>query len=279
MFTRSSRAGLCSTLILALLACASMRERDPADVPAIPLRGLARVAQTSELRVGTSGDQPPLSMVTRDGELVGLDVALARVLAQTMGVKLVLVQRPFATLLDTLDANEVDLVISGMTITPARARRATFVGPYYTSGKCILTKSAKLAETPPEQLRDISNVRLAALAGSTSEEFVRASIPNATLVLSDQLDQAIDQVLQGSVDGLVADRESCSYALLRYPDAGLIESENTYTIEPMGIALAPEDVRLTRMVETYLNALSERGVLERSKAFWFENPEWVKGVR
>jgi cyclohexadienyl dehydratase len=170
-------------------------------------------------------------------------------------------------------------VISGMTITPARSRRATFVGPYYTSGKCILTKSPELASTSPEDLLSTSEVRIAALAGSTSEEFVRNSLPNATLVLTERLDEGIQQLLQDEVGGLVADRESCSFALLRYPDSGLIESENTYTIEPMGIALAPDDVRFAGMIESYLTALNDRGVLERSKAFWFENPAWVTGVR
>ena len=103
--------------------------------------GLSRIVDSGEIRVGTSGEQPPLTMTARNGELIGLDVALSRVLAQSMGVEARFVRLPFRKLLDSLEAGEVDLVMSGMTITPARSRRATFVGPYYTSGKSILTRS------------------------------------------------------------------------------------------------------------------------------------------
>ena len=45
-----------------------------------------------------------------------------------------------------LEAGKVDMVISGMTITPARNRKVAFVGPYYVSGKGILALEKRYAE-------------------------------------------------------------------------------------------------------------------------------------
>lgn len=241
-------------------------------------RGLARIVETGELRVGMSGEQPPLNMTARTGELFGMEVALIRVLARSMGVRAVLVQRPFGELLDALEAGDVDLVMSGMTITPERSTRATFVGPYYTSGKAILTRSPELAAAESPHQIDSSKLRFAALAGSTSETFARESLPSAKLVTTSTLDEAIQKLLRGDVDALVADRETGSFAVLRYPEQGLIASKATFTIEPMGIAIPPDQPQLANLIQTYMNALMESGALEKSKSFWFKDPSWVKNM-
>lgn len=143
---RPARA-LATVLALCALPLAGVAVEAEESRPASP--GLARIAKTGEIRVGMSGEQPPLSMTGRDGQLFGLDVALARVLARSMGVKLRLVQLPFNRLLDALDAGEIELVMSGMTITPLRSARVRFIGPYYTSGKTILTRKLSKVEGGP----------------------------------------------------------------------------------------------------------------------------------
>lgn len=265
---------LACLLLAGLAGCASK----PASPPA-PVRGLSRMVATGQMLVGTSGQQPPFSMTSRAGELVGLDVALARVLAQSMGLEARFVSLPFDRLLDALENGEVDLVMSGITITPERSQRVGFVGPYYTSGKTILTRSTALAGVSAPSDLDAPNLRFAALRGSTSEAFVRGSLSRATLVVVDQLEDAVGMVLGGGVDALVADRETCAIAVLRHPDAGLLQSEAVFTVEPIGIAVPPDDPRLASLVQTYLDALAGRGVLEKASAFWMRDPSWVKDIR
>jgi polar amino acid transport system substrate-binding protein len=218
-------------------------------------------------------------MTARSGELIGLDVALSRVLARSMGVEARFVRLPFRELLDALEAGRIDMIVSGMTITPARSQRATFVGPYFTSGKSVLTREGPLAQVETPEELDAAELRLAALAGSTSEHFVRDAMPRATLVAVDQLETAVRMVIEGEVDALVADRETCAFAVLRHPDAGLVQPAVTFTVEPMGMAIHPDDPRLANLVRTYLTALEQRGVLDKARAFWFRDPSWVADLR
>ena len=125
-----------------------------------------------------SGEQAPLNMVSRSGELIGYEVELARMLAVSMGVTPRFVQIPFPRLLESLEAGEVDLVMSGMTITPKRNSRVAFVGPYYVSGKSVLTKSRTLAAVEETEDLNLPSFRFAALGDSTSEEFVKRLAPN-----------------------------------------------------------------------------------------------------
>jgi polar amino acid transport system substrate-binding protein len=240
---------------------------------------LTRIAESGEIRVGMTGEQPPLTMTSRDGEFLGLDVAVMRVLARSMGVEARFVRLDFDELLDALDEGEVDVVMSGMTITPRRVERVTFIGPYFTSGKTLLTRSEDLAAIEIAEDLYKPGLRVAALRGSTSEDFVRSTLSEAKLVLTAGLDEAVRKVMTGEVDALVADRETCIFAVLRYPDEGLIASNTPFTLEPMGIAVPLDQPRLANLLRTYFSALSETGALDEAKAFWFKDPSWVKSLR
>ena len=169
--------------------------------------------------------------------------------------------------------------MSGVTITPARVQRVAFVGPYFTSGKTVLTRSPEIAAVEIAEDLNRPDLHLAALAGSTSEDFARATLPAAKLSLSDSLDDAVRRVVGGEVDALVADRETCSFAVLRNPGEGLITASASFTLEPMGIAVPLDQPPLASLIQSYLNALAENGSIERARAFWFENPAWVESLR
>ena len=92
-------------------------------VAALPLNSLAgdtlsRVVDFRVLKVGMSGTQPPMNVVNRDGALMGMDVDLAKGLAAAMRVQLEIKEMPFGELMEALENDKVDMVISGMSITP-----------------------------------------------------------------------------------------------------------------------------------------------------------------
>jgi polar amino acid transport system substrate-binding protein len=248
-------------------------------VPAAPAgeNAIERILRTGELRVGLSGDQPPFNMRTREGDLIGLDPALANVLAMNLGVKARFVERSFGELLDALEAGQVDLVMSGMTITPERNARAAFVGPYYVSGKTLCTRAGTLAAAGDLSRIDSPGFRLAVVSGSTGERFVRRHLARATLVSTPTFEQAIKWVVDGGADALVVDLETCVFARLRNPDAGL-EPSRTLTTEPIGIAIPPDEGLLANLLENYLDALEQTGALDRARRFWFEDPSWLRAL-
>jgi polar amino acid transport system substrate-binding protein len=244
-----------------------------------PESGIQAILARGELRIGMSGEQPPLTMTTKKGELVGLDVALGRVLAQVIGVKATFVRLPFSELLDAVVSHQIDLAMSGIGITPERNLRVAFVGPYLVSGKSLLSKSDEiLAVRSPAEL-DHAGVTIAALAGSTSEDYVRRHLPKATLVTTPGLDAAVELVIADRADALLADLETCHFAALRHQGSGLKALERTFTTEPMGIAVAPDDAQLINLLENYLKALERQGALEKANRYWFDNDDWLDALR
>lgn len=240
---------------------------------------LDQIVESRELRVGLTGSQPPLNMRNRSGEIFGFEVDLVRALAESMGLEIRLVPLPFAELLPALERGEVDLVISGMTITVERNARVAFAGPYLVSGKSILTRSPELAQAETADQLDSAERTYAALAGSTSESFVKQELASAQLVSTPDYDTAVEMVRKGEVDALVADFPFCVVSILRFPDEGLAMLHSPLTLEPLGIALPPGDPLFVNLVQNYLATLEKTGLLARLKVRWFSDGSWVSELR
>jgi polar amino acid transport system substrate-binding protein len=239
---------------------------------------LDRVLENGELRVGMSGNQPPFNVRSRGGSLIGIEVDLATVLAASMGVELNIVTKPFGQLLPALNSGEVDVVMSGMAITPQRSRNVSFVGPTMFSGKSILTKSTTLAAVEEAEEINRANVRLAALAGSTSQQFVEQAIPEAQLTTVSDYDEAVELLRSDQVDALVADMPICLLTVLRYPNEGLVTLDQPFTIEPIGIAVPAGDPQFLNLLDNYVEALEGAGLMELMRKKWLEDGSWIAAL-
>ncbi|MGI9327145.1 MAG: transporter substrate-binding domain-containing protein [Pseudomonadales bacterium] len=235
---------------------------------------LARIAETGTLRVGMSAGQPPYNVRSREGKIIGMDVDLAGLLARALSVDLEIVDMSFNKLLPALEKGKVDLVISGMSATLQRNMRTAFVGPYHLTGKSILARSETIAAMQSEEM-DKAGVKVVALKGSTSEDFVEKVAPTAKLTATKDYDRAIDLLLSDKADAFVADASIIKLSMLRWPDAGLVAAKQPLTIEPISIAVPAGDPLLLNLVENYLQALRGAGALEKLDEKWFKNGAWL----
>jgi len=234
-----------------------------------------RIVAKKELVVGTAASMPPLNMTTKDGQIIGMEMDIARFFANSIEVKLTLKPMPFNDLLPALEAGKVDMVLSGMTIIPARNLRVAFVGPYFASGKSILTKKANVESV--DEIAKMNNPEkvLVALKGSTSQMFVEKLMPKAKLVLADDYGQAVAMVRNDKALVMVADYPICLVSVYRYPEAGLITLTKPISYEPLGIALPPNDPLLVNWVQNFLNALEKTGEMQLLVERWFKDTSWV----
>jgi polar amino acid transport system substrate-binding protein len=236
---------------------------------------LQGILDSGELRVGLSGNQPPLNMTDKGGAIIGLEVDLMNALADSMGLTVRFIVKPFADLIPAIERGDVDIVISGMTITPERNARVAFAGPYLISGKSVLTKSATIASADSATSLDNADRRYAVLAGSTSEAFVEQVLPKAVSVPAVDYDTAVQLVLDDEVDAMIADFPICQLSVLRHPDADLSTLLTPFTIEPLGIALPADDPLFINLIENYLNTIENTGLLVQFKAKWFSDGSWI----
>ncbi len=244
-----------------------------------PAPVLDRIQSRGELIVGTAADMPPLNMTTKDNRIIGLEIDLARALAEAMEVDLRLQPLAFRDLLPTLEAGKVDMVLSGMTITAKRNSKVAFVGPYYISGKGLLTKTSTLVDIKDPGQIDRTEIRITALEGSTSEAFVKNVLPNVKFMAARDYTEAVDMVITDKADAMVADQPICVVSVARHPEEDLFAILTPFTYEPIGIALPANDPLLINLVQNFLNTLEDSGALDLMIDNWFQKGEWWDQVK
>jgi polar amino acid transport system substrate-binding protein len=236
---------------------------------------LDRIVAKKELKVGTAASMPPLNMTTKDGEVIGMEVDLARFFANAMEVKLTLSRMHFNELLPALEKGQVDMVLSGMTMTPQRNLKVAFVGPYFASGKSVLTKKKNVESVDEITKMNQPDKVLVALKGSTSQMFVEKLIPKAKLVLTDNYDQAVASLQNDKAVAVVADYPICVVSVYRYPDAGFVTLSKPISYEPIGVALPANDPLLVNWIQNFLNFLERSGEFEGLTQRWFKDTSWL----
>ena len=252
-------------------------------VVAFPINAIAgdtlqRVVDFKVLKVGMSANQPPMTMKNREGGAMGFDVDLAKALATAMKVKLEIKAMPFGELMTALEEDKIDMVLSGMSITPERTELVSFVGPYMMSGKSILTKNSVLGKISSTDEFNRKDLKLLALSNSTSASFVKTVAPEASLIEVKSYDEGVAMLIEGKADAMVADMPMCVLSVLRYPEAGLTTLERPLTIEPIGIAVSKDDPQFFNLVDNYLRAYEKTGILTKLRKKWFEDSSWVAAL-
>lgn len=264
-------------LLVVMLTLTSGCAHDPGSTGAgVPLSKFQEILQKNELIVGMTGKQPPLNAKDQEGQPIGLEPDLARRMAEAMGVKIRFELMDFFELFPALESGRLDLIISGLTMTPQRNLKMAFVGPYFLTGKSFLTKADHIAKC--QELCDIDSPQttLTFLKGSTSQSFTEKMIPKARTIPARDYDEAIRLVLEDRADAMIADFLTCVMAVIRHPNRGLRTSLKAFSFEPLGIALSGTDPLLINWMDNYLKILQGTGELKRLSEYWLENERWVE---
>lgn len=147
------------------------------------------------IRVGLSSDYPPFEFV-KDGEIVGFDVDLARLLAEKLDKELEIVDMEFSGLIMALKAGRVDFVMAGLTVTEPRARIIDFSDVYYNTSIAVLYKESDLIGD------DLKEIKLGAQMGSIPEKWAKEHSGKEVLALA-KYPPLVQELKVGRIEGVV----------------------------------------------------------------------------
>ena len=232
---------------------------------------LSRIQKSGKLVLGTSGTMPLMSEKTMTGELVGYDIDMAKSLAESMGVELVTKVIPFDELIPALESGKVDIVLSNMTMTIDRNMRVAFVGPYFVSGKCLITKEEDIAKADEAADLQAADMTMAVIKGTTSVNFVKELLPEVKRTLVTDVDAGTDLVASGKANAMLTDFPICLSVMKRYPDSGFQSVVSLLTYEPIGIAVSSNDPLFANLAENFLMRAENVGLTTALTLKWFGN--------
>src|SRR5205809_519299 len=123
---------------------------------------LRTVLDRGKLIVGTGSTNAPWHFENDKGELVGMDITMARILAKGLfddESKVEFVQEDPAQRIPNITTGKVDIVIQFMTVTPQRAQLVAFTRPYYVEGIALLTLPGSPMKTFDQLLAGGANTK------------------------------------------------------------------------------------------------------------------------
>lgn len=191
------------------------------------------LAPAGKLRIGVYIGSP-LSMVQdpRTGQAHGLSLDLGKELARRLGVPAepVVYQR-MAEVLGAIKAGDVDFTISNAT--PVRALDAAFSQTLLSLELGYLVP----AHSPIADISDIgkSGIRVGIARGSTSERTLPEILPNASLVATQDLQQAIQMLTRRELDAFATNKPILFEMSDRIPGSQVLEGR--WGLEHLAIAI------------------------------------------
>lgn len=219
------------------------------------------------LRVATDASYPPFATTTADGTLAGLEVDLAKRLAERLGVRIVLTNTDVGSGLDALVADRFDAIIAGLAPAPELSRDVAFSRPYFEAGPVALVRADDSRLRRPGDLRGrLVGVELGAEIATRAASAASGSPPRSVAELEDLL-SALEA---GEIDAAVVDRataleRTASHVHLRALDPPLAS-------DPLVIAVARRSRDLLYAIDHALTAMEEDGTLAALERRWLMEP-------
>ena len=249
-------SGLAASGLVASGLAASGLAASAAEVP-------DAVRQAGTLHASVNAIYPPMEYKdAATGRLTGLDIDLGEALAKRFGLTVAWSDSAFEQLIPSLKTGRADLLISGLTDTPARRDTMDFVD-YLRTGPQFYA----LAASPAKAAEDLCGLKVgtsrstsfpAEIAAWSQAHCVAAGKPAIVVVPAESTVDARAQLKQGRIDAAVQGSETVPYAMSLEPGAFRALGA-PFATGAQGIAFRKDEAALRDAVADALRGLMADG--------------------
>lgn len=174
-----------------------------------------------KLTIATSPDYAPYEFYAiKNGnpELAGFDMALAKYIADYLGLELDVIPMDFDGIITEVQMGNVDAGIAGLSPSPDRADAMDFSEIYYAGTQGFLTTKANAAKFKSLDDTNKSQYKIGAQTGAIQQELAQQYSPNADLVYLAKVTDIVAEVLNGKLDGAYVETAVAESYAKNYPE-------------------------------------------------------------
>ena len=223
-------------------------------------------AKAKVIRVGSETTYMPFEFQDEQSkEYTGFDIELMKAIGKQMGAEIQFTSMNFDGLIPALEAGNVDVLMSAMTITPERAEKVTFSDSYYKSGLSILVRAD---ETKIHSIKDLEGKKIGVQIGTSGADEAK-KIPGAIVSEFNTVDQHNMELKAKGVDAVINDLPVNEYYVAK-GGAGVAKIVgDVLDSEDFGIAVTKKDPELVKSINKALAELKQNGEYEKIYVKWF----------
>jgi polar amino acid transport system substrate-binding protein len=220
-------------------------------------------ADPSILRVGVTSDAPPL-VYRRNNTVVGLEADFAKGLGKFTGKRVEFIEVDRDKKISSLLNDEIDIIMSAMSITDARQYQIAFTAPYLRSGQILLVRLKDKAKfsTGIYSLMNSSYV-IGTIKNTTGDLFITKTINGVKVKQFKTTKKAVQALITEEIDALVYDAPMvCHFAAVN-ENQKLAPILALATEEYLAWGIRKEDTELLQQANAYLQSLKDKNELHR----------------
>ena len=222
-----------------------------------------KTVEAGKLHMATNAAFPPYEMISDNGGFEGIDVEIATLIAQKLGLELVVDDMEFGSVITSVQGGKSDIAMAGLTVTEERKQHVDFTESYATGVQVIIVPEGSDIQT----VDDLANNKMIGVQDGTTgyiycsspvedggygEDHV-TSYPNGAM--------AIEALKGGKVDAVVIDNEPAKAFV--QANAGLKILDTEYIIENYAIGISKDNNGLRDAVNNALKELIADGSVQQ----------------
>ena len=217
------------------------------------------------LTMGTNADFAPFEFASSSPWAVnnvdGIDVKIASLIAQALGLQLRVVDMPFDSIIPAIQAGQIDIGIAGMTIREDRLQNVDFTIPYYTAAQVIIARE----DSEITNAADLVGLTVGVVVNYTGD-FVVSEMDGVEVVRSNSGVESVLELVNGRVDAVVIDRAPAEAMIAQHQGLITVEDADAFSNENYGMAIRQGNTELLNAVDTVLRQMIDLGYIDAISA-------------
>ncbi len=219
------------------------------------------------LTFGTNAEFPPFEFVSGSGvidQYDGIDIAIAKQIAEENGMTAAIENMEFASLLIALENGQIDAAIAGMTVTEDRKESADFTIPYYTATQVMIVKE----DSDIAAAADMADKKICVVEGYTGEVCVNEmGYPYEAFKKGTE---AVMELVNGKCDVVVIDSATAQKYVDDNEGLKIVEDASAFESEEYAIAVKKGNTELLEMLNSAIEAKLADGTISELGAKYTE---------
>lgn len=208
------------------------------------------------LVMATNAEFPPYEY-HEGGEIVGIDVEIAKAIADKLGMELEVEDVAFDSVIPEITSGKADMGLAGMTITEDRKASVDFSDTYAKASQMIIVKEDSAIAGPDGLKGVVVGVQL----GTTGDIYVSdLEAEGTTVERYSKGFEAVQALSQGKIDAVVIDGEPAKTFVAE--TEGIKMLDEAFTEEEYAIAVKKGNTELLDKINGALSELESEGTLD-----------------
>lgn len=214
------------------------------------------IQEKGVLTMMTATGFPPFEYLGEDGKPAGVDIDLAQLVADELGVELEVLDMDFNLLIESLKSGKGQLIAAGMTATSERAEQIDFSITYTLNGLILLVPKGSDIKTAD----DLAGKNIAVQESTTAHIYAQEELGIEPLAFKNA-NECATAVMGGKADAAILDKVPAQTLAMANPDA-LETVEQLLTEEEMAMGVAKGNEDLLEVVNSVLQKAMDDGTVE-----------------